>query len=637
MNDLVIIAEDPIPPFIVTVGIRGPEGLPGIGIKGYWDMSSGETVLPLPLDATLSALQGAEPTFTDLLVLTEDYQKGQFSIAGVAKKYGAAASSFDEVIDLNAGTTTVDVDFTLPQLVFSTSGAYQEIAKIHLFSLATTEYVSLQFRISQYEVGPNPHQLVLSTTAEYENAVTSVTASVPGIVSATIVFDSDAGTIAFNVDGSSQSLVSDAFTPGDYLVFMQGLDRVGFTSGLPNQGDPSNAGKSIGMQFSVTQDGQAELPDGAAPGDVFQVQAPGGIYGGIPFSTDDLAIVRLDGVSVTRIPADGMSAAEVAAAIAAIPDLGISDVTGLEDALDLKLNASDFNEHWRGRFVDLPALEAAIPVGNNGDNATVGVDGSAHEYIWDGSAWVASGDVSLSTTDALVEGSLNLYFTDGRALGAVSSELDLKQALNANLTAESGLTGAADKISYFTGLGAKALADFKAFGRTLAALVGVADLGPVMHTATAKTTPVDADEIGVFDSAASWALKVLTFANLWVWIKGKADLIYSSRVRTPVALVSVSGTLTIDCSVTEVHKTVTLFENIGTWTFTNRPAAGSFIKIFVRIQQDAATARTVVSPASASSTAGGVWIQSPTLASVEMLEMHVGNTTVELFPSGVYQ
>lgn len=41
--------------------------------------------------------------------------------------------------------------------------------------------------------------------------------------------------------------------------------------------------------------------------------------------------------------------------------------------------------------------------------------------------------------------------------------------------------------------------------------------GPV-HAATAKTTPVDADELGITDSAASWGLKKLTFANLKAWI-----------------------------------------------------------------------------------------------------------------------
>lgn len=41
-----------------------------------------------------------------------------------------------------------------------------------------------------------------------------------------------------------------------------------------------------------------------------------------------------------------------------------------------------------------------------------------------------------------------------------------------------------------------------------------------IHAATSKATPVDADELGLSDSAASWGLKKLTFANLKAWIAG---------------------------------------------------------------------------------------------------------------------
>lgn len=55
---------------------------------------------------------------------------------------------------------------------------------------------------------------------------------------------------------------------------------------------------------------------------------------------------------------------------------------------------------------------------------------------------------------------------------ALAAHTHSYQASNANLTALSGLTGAADKVNYFTGAGAMALADFTTFGRSLA---GAAD------------------------------------------------------------------------------------------------------------------------------------------------------------------
>jgi len=47
------------------------------------------------------------------------------------------------------------------------------------------------------------------------------------------------------------------------------------------------------------------------------------------------------------------------------------------------------------------------------------------------------------------------------------------------------------------------------------------NVGSSIHGATAKTTPVDADTVGLIDSAASNVLKKLTFANLWAWTLGK--------------------------------------------------------------------------------------------------------------------
>lgn len=45
-------------------------------------------------------------------------------------------------------------------------------------------------------------------------------------------------------------------------------------------------------------------------------------------------------------------------------------------------------------------------------------------------------------------------------------------------------------------------------------------VGAAVHAATGKTTPVDADELALVDSAASWALKKLTWANLRTAVQG---------------------------------------------------------------------------------------------------------------------
>ena len=53
-------------------------------------------------------------------------------------------------------------------------------------------------------------------------------------------------------------------------------------------------------------------------------------------------------------------------------------------------------------------------------------------------------------------------------------------------------------------------------------------LSSTTNAATSKSTPVDADEIPVADSAASYALKKFTLTNLWTnYLKAKADALYA--------------------------------------------------------------------------------------------------------------
>ena len=54
------------------------------------------------------------------------------------------------------------------------------------------------------------------------------------------------------------------------------------------------------------------------------------------------------------------------------------------------------------------------------------------------------------------------------------------------------------------------------------------NVGSTMHGATSKSTPVDADEFGLIDSAASNVLKKLTFANLKATLKTYFDSLYQA-------------------------------------------------------------------------------------------------------------
>lgn len=110
--------------------------------------------------------------------------------------------------------------------------------------------------------------------------------------------------------------------------------------------------------------------------------------------------------------------------------------------LSLKLDASAYNDRWKGLHVSLAALQTAHPTANAGDYANVdaGIGSAPDIYSWDAtdSLWVktSSSGSGATNTDALPEGSTNLYFT---AVRAVSSLLT-------GFVAGAGIVSATDSI-----------------------------------------------------------------------------------------------------------------------------------------------------------------------------------------------
>lgn len=61
---------------------------------------------------------------------------------------------------------------------------------------------------------------------------------------------------------------------------------------------------------------------------------------------------------------------------------------------------------------------------------------------------------------------------------------------------------------------------------TAQAVADLTNVAAIVHAATGKTTPVDADELALADSAASYGLKKLTWANLKATLKTYFDTLY---------------------------------------------------------------------------------------------------------------
>lgn len=100
----------------------------------------------------------------------------------------------------------------------------------------------------------------------------------------------------------------------------------------------------------------------------------------------------------------------------------------LNDALATKLDTSAYVQHYRGKYASLIALQTAIPTGNDGDYAVIdtGIANNATFYIWDAQdGWVSGGNVSGTTTDDIIEGSINLYYSDTLVRAALLTGLSL--------------------------------------------------------------------------------------------------------------------------------------------------------------------------------------------------------------------
>ena len=98
------------------------------------------------------------------------------------------------------------------------------------------------------------------------------------------------------------------------------------------------------------------------------------------------------------------------------------------------------------------------------------------------------------------------------------------------------------------------------------------DIAALIHAATSKSTPVDADELGIIDSAASYGLKKLTWANLKTALQ--KDTSYKN---TPVSITSwsYSGT-TITLNVASHTFVAGDYIEVQGLTATTYPANGVF-------------------------------------------------------------
>jgi hypothetical protein len=113
------------------------------------------------------------------------------------------------------------------------------------------------------------------------------------------------------------------------------------------------------------------------------------------------------------------------------------------------------------------------------------------------------------------------------------------------------------------------------------------NVGSSIHGATAKTTPVDADTVGLIDSAASNVLKKVTWANIKATLKAYFDNIYASTVYANTDIGT--GTLTVD-TANGLRQKVNMTGNITVAAPVN-PVAG--MELSLALTAAGGSARTI--------------------------------------------
>lgn len=109
------------------------------------------------------------------------------------------------------------------------------------------------------------------------------------------------------------------------------------------------------------------------------------------------------------------------------------------------------NEHFRGVYVSLVALQTAVPVGIVGDYADVdtGIGSNAVRYLWDvnDAAWIAGGSVVPDATSS-TKGIAKLYTTTGSNTDGSMDQNSITNAINsASIGAKSFKVEVTDEVT----------------------------------------------------------------------------------------------------------------------------------------------------------------------------------------------
>lgn len=147
--------------------------------------------------------------------------------------------------------------------------------------------------------------------------------------------------------------------------------------------------------------------------------------------------------------------------------------------------------------------------------------------------------------------------------------------------------------------------------------------GALINSATSKTTPVDADYVGLMDSAASNILKKLSWANIKATFLGTINTWTKTQSATVTALTSSAASIAVDLSLSNNYSH-TMTENTTLAAPSNAVAGTSGQIAFT---QHASAAKTLAYNAAWISTDGTTPALSTTVGTVNVLTYYIVDST----------
>lgn len=183
---------------------------------------------------------------------------------------------------------------------------------------------------------------------------------------------------------------------------------------------------------------------------------------------------------------------------------------------------------------DVTAHEAALTIGNSqvtGLGSAALVSSSSFATSTQGS----KADTALQAGDDVSDLNNDAGYITSSAIANFETTSQLNARDTANRNVDNHTNGTTNKV--FTTANQTKLNGITA----LADVTTTAKVGAAIHSATAKTTPVDADTMGLIDSAASNAMKKVSWANIKATLKTYFDSLYASKLEPIHEQIALSG------------------------------------------------------------------------------------------------